>query len=153
MSEQENHKSRFAWMLMINRIVLGGVFAFAGAAKMQNPQAFADAVGGFRLLPEAVLLPAALYLLWLEVTCGVLLIAGIGVRAAGLLACGMTALFLFFILSARARGLDIQCGCFGALLKDGIGGWAFLRPLALLAPGVIALRGGGGRWIMVNRGD
>ena len=57
----------------------------------------------------AILLPG------IEVVAGVCVLAGIRLKAAALVITGLTVIFFAVIVSALARGLNIECGCFGTV--------------------------------------
>ena len=99
------------WLL---RLALSGIFVYAGVLKLRDPQSFAESVAAFRLLPTALVSPVALMLPPLEILAGILAL-GRGwprrIGAFGLLT--MLAIFLAALVSAQARGLNIDCGCFG----------------------------------------
>ena len=105
--------SRIAvWML---RLLLSGVFIYAGAAKICDPHAFSESIDSFRLLPTVLINLAAFTLPPLEILAGLLALLGGRLRRAGafcLLA--MLAIFLGALAQAQARGLSVDCGCFGA---------------------------------------
>jgi hypothetical protein len=63
----------------------------------------------------AILLP------WVEAVAGLFVLAGIWLREAALVITSMTVLFLGVITSALARGLNIECGCFGTVGGKHIG--------------------------------
>lgn len=133
-----------AWMLCLARLALGGIFLTAALAKARDPLAFSHAIGGFKLLHESILLSVGLIMIWIELLCGALLVAGLWPRAAAGLCTGLLTLFLGAILSGLARGLNADCGCFGGLLPEGLGALAVLRTLILLAIALtVTLRGGG----------
>jgi len=92
------------------RLLIGGVFIYAGVAKALNPAAFAMDVDNFRLLPYALSCAMGVYLPWLEILCGLALIIGILRSGATLLLAGMLVVFLIALISAWARGLDINGG-------------------------------------------
>jgi uncharacterized membrane protein YphA (DoxX/SURF4 family) len=98
-----------AWL----RFAAGGLFVYAGVLKALDPASFADDIGRYRLLPFFADAPLALYLPWLEITCGLALIAGLARRGALAVLLALTALFTLALASALARGLDLDCGCFG----------------------------------------
>ena len=50
---------------------------------------------------------------WLEIGAGLLLIIGVGIRFAALFGSLLMVLFIVAIAQAWARGLSIDCGCFG----------------------------------------
>jgi len=122
-------------------LVLGAVFLASGALKFAAPAETVLAVGAYDLLPPRLALLAGIALPGLEVAVGASLIAGwlaAGAAAlAGLLALG----FLAFVVSATVRGIDVACGCFGALSAATQAGWGTaLLDVALLAASVVAWR-------------
>lgn len=111
-------RHRLNWVL---RLVVGGAFVFAGALKIADPAQFAVAVSHYRLVPHELLNLLAILLPWIEVTAGVFVLAGIWLRAAALVITGLTAVFFALIVSALARGLNIECGCFGTVGGKNVG--------------------------------
>jgi len=95
------------------RLVLGGLFLYAGLAKAGDVTAFARDVANYRLLPYSWNYLAAAILPYVEFLSGLLLVAGRRVRPAALVAGGLTVLFMLALASVALRGLDIDCGCFG----------------------------------------
>ncbi|HOE97346.1 MAG TPA: MauE/DoxX family redox-associated membrane protein, partial [Candidatus Sumerlaeota bacterium] len=87
-------------------------------------------------------------LIWLEILCGALLVLGIWSRPAALLIAGMLCLFFVALASAVVRGLEIDCGCFGALMQGGIGWGSLARTLVLLGLAVLVFRRGPGRFAL-----
>ena len=133
------------------RLGLAAVWLVSGSLKIADPIGSAIAVGAYDVLPgEAVGLVATVLPL-LELALGVLLLAGIGTRLAGLVSAVLLAGFVSGLLQAWARGLSIDCGCFGgggpvapgqeryggALLRDlgflALALWLSVRPRTLLA--------------------
>ena len=94
------------------RLALGGVFLYAGTAKIGNMTAFAGDIAAYRLLPHFANYLAAAILPWLEALCGLLLITGWRVRGALATITLLTAVFMAALASVLVRGLDIDCGCF-----------------------------------------
>lgn len=95
------------------RLVLGGVLVVAGALKVTNLPASALAVHAYRLLPYEVGQAVGYALPILELAIGVLLLLGLFTRAAAFVGTLLMTAFVFGIASAWARGLAIDCGCFG----------------------------------------
>ena len=115
---------------------LGIVFVLAAVFKIRDPGAFAVAIENYRLAPWWSVNLIALVLPWLEFLGGILLIAGFWRRESALLLTILLGVFLIGILSAMARGLDINCGCFiGA--DDRVGWGLVARDMVLLAAAVI----------------
>jgi len=99
----------------ILRLLVGGTFVFAGALKMADPAKFVLDVGNYRLVPHELINLMAILIPWIEITAGAFVLAGIWLRAAALVITGLTAMFFTVIVSALARGLNIECGCFGTV--------------------------------------
>ena len=121
------------------RIVLGGIFLYAGMLKIVDPATFAGSVAAYKLLPTFGNYLVAATLPWVEVFCGVLLIIGIRTRPAATLILLMNLVFAVALSSAIIRGLDIDCGCFrqgGPKTSPWI---ALLRDLAFIAGTVVLL--------------
>jgi uncharacterized membrane protein YphA (DoxX/SURF4 family) len=101
------------WVGLVARLVTGGVWIVAGALKLPDPAASVRAVRAYDLLPETVV-PTVGYLLPVcEVVLGVCLVLGLMTRVSGVLSSLLFVAFVVGIASAWARGLSIDCGCFG----------------------------------------
>ena len=96
------------------RVLLGGIFVYAGIVKMGAPGDFAENIAGFRLLPPALVNLLALGLPVFEVLLGGLLVTGWRRRTMGFCALVVGGVFLVALASALARGITVDCGCFGA---------------------------------------
>lgn len=107
---------------------IGALFVYAGALKALDPAQFALDIGAYRLpfIPWTLTALAALYLPWLEIACGVALLIGRARRGALWLVAAMMVVFTGALVLAKARGLDISCGCFG----HGSNAHGFAAPLA-----------------------
>ena len=101
------------WLALAARLLLGGVFVVAGLLKLPDPAAAVRAVRAYRLLPEVLVGPVAFGLPVVEVAVGLALLAGVFVRTAAVASALLLAVFLVGVGSAWARGLQIDCGCFG----------------------------------------
>ena len=102
-----------AWTGTLARLVLAGVFAVAGLAKIGDPAASVRAVRAYQLLPDGLETLVGRGLPALEVALAVALLLGVALRASALIAAVLLAAFTSGIASAAARGLQIDCGCFG----------------------------------------
>lgn len=120
----------------ILRLILGGIFVYAGAAKIIHPAGFAADIGNYRMLPHEWIHLLAITLPWIEVAAGLLLIAGVWKRASALLITAMLAVFIVAIAQAVARNLNIECGCFGTVGGRKVGLIAIAEDLAMLAAAV-----------------
>jgi uncharacterized membrane protein YphA (DoxX/SURF4 family) len=101
------------WISTVARLALGAVFVAASIGKLGKVEETVRAVRAYRILPESLVHPVAYALPYLELAVGVLLIVGLGTRIVAILAGVMLLLFIAAVISAGARGLKIDCGCFG----------------------------------------
>ena len=124
------------WLRTGARILLGGVFVVAGVLKVPDPAAAMRAVRAYQLLAEPMVAPVAFSLPVVEIALGLALMAGVFVRTAAIGSAVLLAVFLAAVGSAWARGLQIDCGCFGNGGEVGAGQTAYplevLRDAALL---------------------
>lgn len=102
------------WVSTAARLALGSVLLVAGALKVADPQASVAAVRAYELLPAGAATVVGWGLPFVEVLLGLVLLAGIAVRPAAAAAAGLLAVFVAAVASAAARGLSIDCGCFGS---------------------------------------
>jgi hypothetical protein len=98
---------------LLARLVLGGVLLAAGGIKVFKPTESANAVAAYKLMPTELAHLIGYALPWLEVAIGLLLILGIMVRPAVILSGLIMVVFIGAIASVWARGMLIDCGCFG----------------------------------------
>jgi uncharacterized membrane protein YphA (DoxX/SURF4 family) len=106
--------SRFQpYLTVLARLLLGGVLLVAGGLKVSKPTDSANAVAAYKLLPINIAHLFGYALPWFEVALGILLIAGILLRPAAIAGGLIMLVFIAAIASAWARGLLLDCGCFG----------------------------------------
>jgi uncharacterized membrane protein YphA (DoxX/SURF4 family) len=94
-------------------LILGGVLIVAGALKIGNLQKSAMSVRAYEMLPIWLANFFGYALPWVEIGIGALLILGVAVRIMGALGALIMLGFIIAIAQAWARGLSIDCGCFG----------------------------------------
>jgi len=100
------------YLYIVIRIGLGIVFIWASVDKIFNPEMFAEMVYHYKIMPNILIHPMAIFLPWLELITGILLIIGLWERAGLILFNLLIFVFIVALASALFRGLDIQCGCF-----------------------------------------
>jgi uncharacterized membrane protein YphA (DoxX/SURF4 family) len=101
------------WITLLFRLALGVVLLVAGALKVGNPQKSAMAVRAYELLPIDIANFFGYVLPWFEIGVGALLILGVAVKISAFLGGATMLIFILAISQAWARGLSIDCGCFG----------------------------------------
>lgn len=110
---QEKFKVAQPWLTLLTRLTLGGVLIVAGALKVGNLQKSAMAVRAYEILPIWLANFFGYALPWVEIGIGALLILGVAVGIMGALGSLIMLGFIIAIAQAWARGLSIDCGCFG----------------------------------------
>jgi putative oxidoreductase len=125
LNSQRSTISQFVWRIV--DVIVGGIFIYAGAIKVFDPVQFAIDIDNYKILPWTISVGLAFYLPWLEMFCGLALIlrrlyfGGLSILTA------LVAVFLVATIAAKARGLDITCGCFGHASQN----WDFPTHLAI----------------------
>ncbi|MGA3242871.1 MAG: MauE/DoxX family redox-associated membrane protein [Bryobacteraceae bacterium] len=115
-------------LLVVLRVALGAIFVYAAWVKLRDPwQLFAMSIDSYRILPLAAVELAARVIPWAELALGLLLIFGLWLRISGSIVSLVLLTFFVLMLRAYAKGMAIDCGCFGpgeiiswkTLLRDG----------------------------------
>ncbi len=115
--------ARRRWIHRLLRWGLGVVFIVAaigapgtawGAGKLTHPHSFAKNIRTYQMVPQPLVFPMAVYVPWLELVTGLALLAGLWPREALLVTLLVFGVFLTANVTAMARGLEIDCGCFGS---------------------------------------
>jgi protein-disulfide isomerase len=101
------------WLGTVARLVLGVVFLIAGWQKLDDPRAFLRAVRAYEATPEWLSHGIAYGLPVLEICVGLLLIFGVVTRYAAAITGVLLVFFLIGIIEVGARGIKLECGCFG----------------------------------------
>lgn len=97
----------------IARIGLAAVWFVSGAIKVSDLNQTYVAVQAYQLLPPSAVSPVAGALPFVELALGALLLAGLGTRLAAAVSALVLIGFIVAVASSWARGLTIDCGCFG----------------------------------------
>ena len=101
------------WIGLVCRLTLGGVLFVAGYLKIDKLEVSQMAVRSYELLPIPIANFLGQTLPFFEVVIGLLLILGAATRAVAALGGFTMFIFIIAIGQAWARGLNIDCGCFG----------------------------------------
>lgn len=126
-----------AWAGLLARLVTGGVWIYAGAEKLPDPDQSVNAVRAYELLPGDTAVTVGHLLPILEIVVGAMLVLGILARGAAAVSALLFVAFIVGIVSVWARGMEIDCGCFGGGGYDPDASskypWEIARDTALLA--------------------
>ena len=126
------------WIGLISRLILGGVLFAAGYLKVGSPDKSQMAVRAYELLPISLANFLGLVLPFFEIAVGLLLILGAGTRIVAALGGFTMFIFIIAIGQAWARGLNIDCGCFGGGGSVATGETRYLQEI-LRDAGLVAL--------------
>ncbi|WP_432822585.1 MauE/DoxX family redox-associated membrane protein [Trichloromonas sp.] len=128
------------YLYHICRLVLGGLFLYAGAVKANNVVVFARDVANYQLLPYAWNYLVAATLPYVEAVAALLLIFNRKVRPSALLLALLTFAFMVALTTVVARGMDIDCGCFNPGQGHTSASMALLRDVGILLLALLTLR-------------
>ncbi|MGI9157611.1 MAG: MauE/DoxX family redox-associated membrane protein [Marmoricola sp.] len=124
------------WVGVLARLVVGVVWIVAGLIKLPRPESSVTAVRAYQLLPISTTNVVGHILPMLEVVVGACLVLGVLTRLVGAVSAVMQLAFVIGISSVWARGISINCGCFGngGANPDAIGSypWEIARDVGLL---------------------
>lgn len=144
-----------AWLGLVARVVVGGVWLYAGAIKLPDPAQSVAAVRAYEALPADLVAPVGQLLPVVEVVIGALLVVGMLTRGAGLVSSLLLAVFIAGIISVWVRGIEIDCGCFGGGGYDPDATskypWEIARDAALLVASLWLVRLRGTRLALDHR--
>jgi putative oxidoreductase len=100
------------WLTILVRVALGIIFIVAAWPKIVDPPSFAHMIYNYRILPGGLINISALVMPWVELLCGLALVAGIWVKPARNLVALMLVVFIIAISINLMRDNAIDCGCF-----------------------------------------
>ncbi|MDF1606414.1 MauE/DoxX family redox-associated membrane protein [Nocardioides sp. YIM 152315] len=128
------------WLGLLLRVVVGVVWIVAGALKLPDPAQSVAAVRAYQLLPGDLATPVGQLLPVIEIVVGVMLVVGLLTRGAAAISALLFVAFIVGIASVWARGINIDCGCFGGGGADPDAAsqypWEIARDVLLLAASV-----------------
>jgi uncharacterized membrane protein YphA (DoxX/SURF4 family) len=131
---------------LLARLGLAAVWLTSGLIKAAEPRETLVAVRAYQIFSDEMSSAVAAVLPYLEIALGVLLLVGLATRLAAVLSALVLVAFIAGVISAAARGLSIDCGCFGGggsiaagetayteeILRDlgflVLAGWLTIRP-------------------------
>lgn len=141
MADEAPMKNEAGWnsSLLVRRalaVLVGGVFLYAGAIKVIAPISFTTDIFNYQILSWPIAVRLAFYLPWLEIFCGLALIFHRLFAGAVALTTGLMLVFLVASVVAKARGINIDCGCFGSGISNLSFTWHLVIDFVLL--GILA---------------
>ncbi len=140
-------------VLWLGRLVLGGIFVYAGYSKIFAPNLmlhslftlkfsvlanfsnFANQVRSYQLLPEAGVYFVSHFLPPAEILLGLLLLLGWRLQVWASIVTLILLGFIAVVTRAYVLNLQIDCGCFGK--PEPLTGWTVLRDSVFLVLAVV----------------
>jgi uncharacterized membrane protein YphA (DoxX/SURF4 family) len=124
---------------LVARLFLGVVLVYAGVTKIGHPLTAQRAVQAYEIFPDSIANTIGLALPFLEIILGALLVLGLFTRPVAIVSTLLMVAFIVGISQAWARGLTIDCGCFGG--GGAIGAKDTKYPLEIARDASFALAG------------
>lgn len=106
-------QSARAWLGTVIRLGLAAIWVWAGWSKLSDPNEFVRAVRAYDATPEWLSQAIGYGLPVLEMMLALLLLLGLVTRVAATLSALLFLVFLVGLVQAAARGIKLDCGCFG----------------------------------------
>lgn len=101
------------WIGVLARLILGVTYLVAGFDKGTHLAQTQQATRAFQLLPYGLANAWGIFMPFLEIILGLLLIVGLLTRWIAVVGGLLMIVFIVGIASVWARGISIDCGCFG----------------------------------------
>jgi len=101
------------WVGVLARLILGLTYLTAGVDKAQNLALTQQATRAFQILPYDLANTWGVFMPFLEIILGALLVVGLFTRWTAIAGGVLMAVFIAGIISVWVRGISIDCGCFG----------------------------------------
>lgn len=120
------------------RLGSAGLWLVAAVGKLKDPIKFMGGVEQYGIVPGWAVPAMGVAMPGMELALGLCLLASWKVKPAALLSNGLMLVFIVAMLSAMARGLELDCSCFDLLhFGPSIVGWKTVgRDLVMMAPTV-----------------
>jgi len=135
---------------LLSRLFLAGLFLWAAHDKVWDPAAFAASTADYDLLPLWAVNAASVWMAWLEISCGALLLVGAFTRAAAAWLALLLAMFTGLMIYAGITGAGFDCGCFPGEAGHAAGFSRALEDALFLLPALWLLIHPG-RWLALTR--
>lgn len=119
------------YLSLLLRFFIGPMFIYACMTKIPYPAEFAKNVEAYRILPYWSINIVAVFLPWVEMSCGLFLIIGLVTRASAAVLTLLLSSFTLALLINVLRGSPITCGCFESVGAQ-IGWYDVFRDLVLV---------------------
>ena len=132
-------RSVLPWLGLLLRLGSAAIWIVAGATKLPQIEAFHLLVERYGILPHFLAAPFSYVLPFLEIGIGIYMALGLFVRGTALAGTLLFAAFLAAQATAWARGIALDCGCFGTAVQTVVGPLTIFRDFSLGIPTFLML--------------
>ena len=105
-------------IILLFRFILAFIFIYASIDKIINPIEFSNNIDNYHITPILLNNIFALIIPWIELIVGCCLLFNVLFDGAVNLTIGLLVWFIFILMQALLRGIDLNCGCFDLLEKS-----------------------------------
>ncbi len=119
-------------VVLVARIIVALMFIIVGIGKITHPDEFAREINNYQMLPLILINPLAIFLPWLELLTGLMILLGVQIRVNAIIVAAMLVVFTTAIIIAVAKGLSINCGCYSQIAAQKVGIPKILENTALI---------------------
>jgi uncharacterized membrane protein YphA (DoxX/SURF4 family)/thiol-disulfide isomerase/thioredoxin len=123
---------RNKWVLLIFRLVLGGIFLAASISKIVDINGFVNTAIGYELIPRTLAEIYGWIMPWVELFLGWSLILGVFTRISAVISIPVVISFAIASSYALEKFPDSICGCFGSFIP-------LSHPVSLTIDGIMLL--------------
>lgn len=127
------------YLLFLFRILLSFIFIYSGVEKITDPAGFSLSISNYKLLPDFLVNISAIILPWIEFISGILLLFGISVKENSFILTALLGIFIVAVSISLARGLNIDCGCFGTASGQKVGLQKIIENILLFFIGILLI--------------
>jgi uncharacterized membrane protein YphA (DoxX/SURF4 family) len=135
-----NKKNIVEYLIAFTRIYLAVVFILSGLDKINDLASFAQSIENYRILPLSLVNIIAIFVPWIELVAGGLLLLGFYIKENSTLILALLIIFTAAIISAVLRDLDIDCGCQGTFDGQKVGILKIIENSALMIVSFLSIR-------------
>jgi uncharacterized membrane protein YphA (DoxX/SURF4 family) len=104
-------KNGLSIVVLISRILIGGILVYSSFEKIFDPSGFANAINNYHIIPFGLENNFAIILPWIELIVGICLIIGVFIDGAAFIVIIIMVVFIIAITYAILNGYNIECGC------------------------------------------
>lgn len=129
------------WLALALRLLLAGVFLYAGLIKASASEQFALALVPFTFVPTGWIEWLAVAIAYTEIAAGLLILLPRIYPLGAAVIAALAVVFIGVLIWALANGIVVDCGCFGRDTEPSAEKmWsAVVRDLGLLAAAIFVL--------------